>query len=25
MINDAKQRILDMGYDKKDIHMELYG
>lgn len=25
MIDEAKQRILDMGYDKKDIHLELYG
>jgi ferredoxin-NADP reductase len=25
MIDDAKARILEMGYDKKDIHVELYG
>ncbi|MBK8611412.1 MAG: oxidoreductase [Chitinophagaceae bacterium] len=25
MVDEAKQRILDMGYDKKDIHVELYG
>ena len=25
MIDEAKQRILDMGFDKKDIHLELYG
>lgn len=25
MIDEAKQRILDMGYDKKDIHVEIYG
>ena len=25
MIDEAKQRILSMGYDKKDIHSELYG
>jgi CDP-4-dehydro-6-deoxyglucose reductase len=25
MIDDAKHRILDMGYDKKHIHLELYG
>ena len=25
MIDEAKQRILDLGYDKKDIHLELYG
>lgn len=25
MIDEAKQRLLDMGYDKKDIHLELYG
>ncbi len=25
MIDEAKQRILAMGYDKKDIHLELYG
>jgi ferredoxin-NADP reductase len=25
MIDEAKQRILAMGYDKKDIHSELYG
>lgn len=25
MIDEAKQRILSMGYDKKDIHLELYG
>lgn len=25
MIDEAKQRIQDMGYDKKAIHLELYG
>jgi ferredoxin-NADP reductase len=25
MIDEAKQRILDMGYDAKDIHAEIYG
>jgi CDP-4-dehydro-6-deoxyglucose reductase len=25
MIDEAKQRILAMGYDKKQIHLELYG
>jgi ferredoxin-NADP reductase len=25
MIDEAKQRILALGYDKKDIHLELYG
>ncbi|NCI45575.1 ferredoxin--NADP reductase [Sediminibacterium soli] len=25
MIDEAKQRILDMGYDRKAIHLELYG
>lgn len=25
MIDEAKQRILDLGYDRKDIHLELYG
>ncbi len=25
MIDEAKQRILDMGYDRKSIHQELYG
>jgi len=25
MIDDAKQRILNLGYDRKDIHLELYG
>lgn len=25
MIDDAKQRILALGYDKKSIHLELYG
>ncbi len=25
MVDEAKQRILAMGYDKKDIHLELYG
>jgi ferredoxin-NADP reductase len=25
MIDEAKKRILDMGYDKKAIHLELYG
>lgn len=25
MVDEAKQRILDLGYDKKAIHLELYG
>ena len=25
MIDEAKQRIIAMGYDKKDIHLEIYG
>lgn len=25
MIDEAKQRITDLGYDRKDIHLELYG
>ncbi len=25
MIDEAKERILKMGYDKKDIHVEIYG
>lgn len=25
MVDEAKKRILEMGYDKKDIHLELYG
>ena len=25
MIDEAKERILNMGYDKKDIHIEIYG
>lgn len=25
MIDDAKKRITEMGYDKKDIHVEIYG
>jgi ferredoxin-NADP reductase len=25
MIDEAKQRILALGYDKKAIHLELYG
>ena len=25
MIDEAKKRIMDMGYDKKSIHQELYG
>jgi CDP-4-dehydro-6-deoxyglucose reductase len=25
MIDEAKAKILEMGYDKKDIHLELYG
>lgn len=25
MIDEAKERIMKMGYDKKDIHLELYG
>jgi len=25
MIDEAKHKLVDMGYDKKDIHLELYG
>jgi len=25
MIDEARERILKMGYDKKDIHIEIYG
>ncbi|MEO7523487.1 MAG: FAD-dependent oxidoreductase [Ferruginibacter sp.] len=25
MIDEAKSKILEMGYDKKDIHLEIYG
>ncbi len=25
MIDEAKRRILEMGYDKKDVHVEIYG
>jgi ferredoxin-NADP reductase len=25
MIDEAKDRILKMGYDKTDIHIEIYG
>lgn len=25
MVDEAKERLLAMGYDKKDIHLELYG
>jgi len=25
MIDEARQKILDMGYDKKSVHLELYG
>ncbi len=25
MVDEAKQRIINLGYDKKDIHLELYG
>jgi ferredoxin-NADP reductase len=25
MVDEAKQRILELGYEKKDIHLELYG
>jgi len=25
MIDDAKNKIIGLGYDKKDIHIELYG
>lgn len=25
MIDEAKQNLLELGYDKKDIHLELYG
>jgi CDP-4-dehydro-6-deoxyglucose reductase len=25
MIDEAKERLLKMGYEKKDIHVELYG
>jgi ferredoxin-NADP reductase len=25
MIDEARKRIADMGYDKKEIHYEIYG
>ena len=25
MIDDAKRKIIGLGYDRKDIHLELYG
>jgi len=25
MVDEAKERIVALGYDKKDIHLELYG
>ena len=25
MIDEAKKRIMEMGYDRKDIHLEIYG
>ena len=25
MIDEAKTRIVEMGYDKRDIHVEIYG
>jgi len=25
MIDEGKERLLKMGYEKKDIHVELYG
>ncbi len=25
MVDEAKERIMEMGYDKKDIHIEIYG
>jgi CDP-4-dehydro-6-deoxyglucose reductase len=25
MVDEAKQRILALGYEKKDVHLELYG
>jgi ferredoxin-NADP reductase len=25
MIDEAKERIINLGYEKKDIHLELYG
>ena len=25
MIDEARDRILKMGYDKKDVHIEIYG
>ncbi len=25
MVDEAKKRILELGYDKKDVHLELYG
>ena len=25
MVDEAKTRILQLGYDKKDIHLEIYG
>jgi ferredoxin-NADP reductase len=25
MVDEAKERIINLGFDKKDIHLELYG
>jgi ferredoxin-NADP reductase len=25
MVDDAKQKLLEVGYDKQAIHLELYG
>jgi CDP-4-dehydro-6-deoxyglucose reductase len=25
MVDEAKERIIAAGYDKKDIHLEIYG
>lgn len=25
MIDEAKKKLLELGYEKKDIHQELYG
>jgi ferredoxin-NADP reductase len=25
MVDDAKDKLMQLGYDKKDIHLELYG
>jgi CDP-4-dehydro-6-deoxyglucose reductase len=25
MIDEAKNRIINLGYDKKDLHLEIYG